>query len=748
MMIRNTQHIVRPMLVAALLVLGGMALLPARVSAHGAEFFRRGHDLQINIDTRWAGTTHGGYYPIRIRIVNRGPSKDLTLVFASEQDRIPEVRQTISAEQNATVEMSLSVPLVGDGSTGTLYFEHDGQRLAGMEQRLTLSEHDDAGAAWFRPSLLVISPQQVETSHFEQAGTALAQQAYSSMGYGGYPPGFGGGTMTAGDIAVIPPRMLPEKWIDYSGVDLVAVPLRTLQSMGTAPRTALVKWVHTGGNLIVYGVGKSPAESEPLHKALGLEEQEPGRLSWQPADPQSRDAAVGQLLSGVQVNEAGIGIAVEMLGEAMAGGGVPDAAQVQELIEGVHGGEPAPPGSKWPVNTEVFAQADLLLGRVVAFSGQPFPGTAEDWLWLLGSIGSERFRWPAREGLSARGDSPDFMNFLIPNVKGVPVYSFLAMITLFTLLIGPVNYFVLWRQKRLYLLVVTIPLIAFCTSLLMFGYSAIAQGFGVKSRTRSVTVLDQRAKVAVTSSRTALYAGLAPSGGLQFSPETAVYPIWPLHVGFESAEVDWTRTQGLTSGWLRSRTRTQFKTVAHREARGRLEFGSAGNDGLTVANGFEWDAAALIVSDDLGMLHFGRNLPAGGSLSLKPATPADRREFVKLLRAHPMEPPDAVVNGRNSGMFGSGSRNSYRRYLHGMYLPPQEAEFRESLAEQKLEALTKLETGAAVLPPRSFVILFAENPGVELGTTGTSPQADLHVLIGYDGRSTLSLTPTSLSVTH
>ena len=204
--------------------------------------------------------------------------------------------------------------------------------------------------------------------------------------------------------------------------------------------------------------------------------------------------------------------------------------------------------------------------------------------------------WTVRNGISARHGSGEFLNFLIPSVRGVPVFAFLLLITIFTVVIGPLNYIFLWRRRRLYLLVLTIPLIAMGTSLALFGYSAVAHGFSTKSRARTLTYVDQQANTAVTLGRIALYAGLAPSDGLRFSSDTSVMPIWPEDHEFESARTDWTDQQNLRNGWLKSRTRTQFLTTGHRDERGRLDV-TPGGDGLKITNGFEWDFAALVVSD-------------------------------------------------------------------------------------------------------------------------------------------------------
>ncbi len=137
----------------------------------------------------------------------------------------------------------------------------------------------------------------------------------------------------------------------------------------------------------------------------------------------------------------------------------------------------------------------------------------------------------------------EFFNFMNPGIRGVPVYGFMVLITAFAVLIGPVNYFYLRRRRLLWLLLVTVPATALVTSVLLVGYSVAAHGFGIRSRIRSLTVLDQKSHRAVTVARLALFAGPAPVCGMQFSQETAVYPVFPLTVEPGASTVDWTENQ-------------------------------------------------------------------------------------------------------------------------------------------------------------------------------------------------------------
>ena len=94
---------------------------------------------------------------------------------------------------------------------------------------------------------------------------------------------------------------------------------------------------------------------------------------------------------------------------------------------------------------------------VAMASPAPFPGTQFEWGWLLGTIGSKRILWYQRHGLSTALENPDFWKFLIPGVGLAPVGGFRVLITLFVIAIGPVNYFLLRRLKRLHLLLLTTP---------------------------------------------------------------------------------------------------------------------------------------------------------------------------------------------------------------------------------------------------------------------------------------------------
>ena len=680
-----------------------LLLLPAALPGAGREFGLRGHDLNIVVDTRWAGNMQGGYYPVRIRVVNTGPSCELTFRFVPDGEGLPEVRRgAIVADQNATLQLSLPVPMVGSGSSGRLEVEKDGELLRDFTQRISLAE--SYARTLPRPSLLIVSPVGVDAGQFELA-VSLSATAYH-------------GHISVGqDHQQIPPGMVPRSWVEYSGVDLVAIPLATLAAIGAEPRSALIAWVRCGGTLLVYDVGEAAQPAE-LPRLLELPPEPPVASEWHPADPAEREAATSQLSSLPLHQGSVLGLAPEEALRMLARNPERLAERFAEAVGNAGAMTGAGGVSTWPRDAQAFAYRDLMFGRVYTFPENPFPGSAWDWQWLLQSVGAPRLLWMTRHGSSPRTSSHEFLDFTIPDLQSIPVYAFLILISLFALVIGPVNYIWLWKRKQTWLLVLTIPLLAFATSATLFAYSTLAHGFSIKSRARSLTLLDQKSNTAVTTSRVALFAGLSPSGGLTFSPETAVYPVWPAGQGFRNGLVDWSQTQMLQSGWLHSRTRTHFLTISHRDERGRIEVGPPAADGLDISNGLEWEIESLILAAEDGMLYYGTRIPAGATARLSRATSEDLRALAEQLRRDPLEPPPDLVDPRRAqGGLWTRSPQVYTSSLA------------ESRMEQTIQRLQRIASGD-VLEPNSYLALLAEPPAIELGVEKTDSRGEFHLLLG------------------
>ena len=658
-------------------------------SASGDEWRARADDLELVADSRWCGTAHGGYYPIRFRVLNKGPERTFTFRFTGRGEAMPTVSRSVTIAQNATARFTLSIPVVSSGTYGQLDVLRDGRPIGGLSETLAIPDvRYDSEVA--RPALLVISASNVDPDAFEE-GVEFA--ALSVVDEGGYWSGYGYSGGVSSDHQIIDPAMLPDSWIDYSGIDLVAIDYETLARLEGERRSAILDWVHTGGTLIVTETGSDLANPE-LNGLLGFDRHAAIGVEWKPADVKLRKSLNTSALPGAQ--------------EFNLGGTTSTTKSDDD-------------DAAW--DDEPFFSRNLMIGNVYAFPGQAFPGTSRDWAWFVRSLDANQATWTARHGMSSRAANHEFLKFLIPSVRGVPVGAFLILISLFSFVIGPLNYIWLWRRRRLYLMIFTIPLIAFGTSIALFAYSALAHGFSVRSRIYSLTMLDQPAGTAVTYSRTSLYSGIAPSDGLRFSPETAVYPVWPPQGGFRSGSVDWSQTQHWESGWLRARTRTQFLTTEHTDQRGRLEF-TADGDTLHAANGLEWDLAALLAADGQGRIFYSEQLPAGSSSALSQVTTNQGRQFA------------AMIGDRAPGVPGFLQDRSASPFDTALFYEADDysgvsASFRDSIPGVPLRHLQQAADSDFQIPKRSYAAILAENPEIDTGLESTREEASLHIVVGY-----------------
>jgi hypothetical protein len=640
-------HCVWVVVVAALILAA-----PHVAFASGEERTTVGDDLSIRTDTRWAGGTLGGYLPVRIEISNSAPARSLVFeVTPSDRGQGATVRRVVGVDQHATVQITLSIPLTAFRQ-GLLRVYDQGRELTSHVRGI------GAGSAFFgvepAPAMLVVSSRPVDCTSY--IGATTGPRDANRFGALRAPD--------ASAIAeVVPPESLPDSWIDFSGLDFVAISRDELADLKPSARSAVLKWVHCGGNLIVYDAGESSKDFETLERLVELNENAAAGAGW------------------TESGERGTPLA--------------------------------------------FATRQLMLGLVCAFRG-PLPDSHVAWSTFLNGVGEPRFSWMQRHGVAPDFGTEEFYNFMNPGIRGVPVYGFMVLITAFAVLIGPVNYFFLRRKRMLWLLLVTVPATAVVTSALLVGYSVAAHGFSIKSRIRSLTVLDQKSHSAVTVARLALFAGVAPARGMRFSPETAVYPVFPPTAEPGAFTVDWTENQSLESGWLLSRTRTQFLTIGHAEQRDCVDFKPGKDGSLAIVNGLPWELEAVLVGDASGRLLSARNVLPNASEVLADVSEANRLSFVQLLARNRPELPDNFSSPAFNPLVGRRSRPfAFMGRVSGSH-------FDSNLMERLVQTWSRDLLGKKpCLSPRSFLAVLRQNPGVDTGVGPTTEQAGYHLLLGY-----------------
>ena len=208
----------------------------------------------------------------------------------------------------------------------------------------------------------------------------------------------------------------------------------------------------------------------------------------------------------------------------------------------------------------------------------------------------------------------------IPGVNAIPARTYVSILALFAVLIGPVNHIVLRRRRQHALVVLTTPLIAALFIVVLAGYVVVVEGFGVRGRVVSFTQLDQAAGQAATRAAVSIYAaGRAPAGGLRFARDVAVFST-PLDTAPLAGEtLDLSELQQYTSGFLQARTPTNFETVGYRPARERLVFSREGGQ-LRVSNGLGSTVTRLRFREGNRFYSLGDPLRGGANAMLRETT--------------------------------------------------------------------------------------------------------------------------------
>lgn len=255
-------------------------------------------------------------------------------------------------------------------------------------------------------------------------------------------------------------------------------------------------------------------------------------------------------------------------------------------------------------------------------------------------LGSALESWIGSVTPWLRVRDPSDANRVFPVVEdvGIPVRGLLALMFVFAIVIGPVNFVVLTHKKRKLWLFWTVPLISFITCLTVIAYMAVTEGWKGRSRIEGFTILDENSRRASSLGWTGFYTPLLPSGGLHFSPDTEVnyqngeYPHSRRGSSGSALTIDWTRDQHFSSGWLTPRVPAHFALRKSELRRERMTI-SKGADGLEAVNGLGADLSEFWYCDETGNLFHADAILAGERANLPPAPRPTSSGGVKSLRS-------------------------------------------------------------------------------------------------------------------
>jgi hypothetical protein len=661
----------------ALLITGNIFLSHP---VHAQDYNARQDDLEIELKATWAGCEHGGYWPLRVHIVNRGGERKISLrcKHNNNMGQTPDVTKDLVIKSGETIEQTLLWPVVSYFESTLFEVWVEGKSLPSMSQHLNLKTGDSNSNY---PSILMIARDTTfnqellkkAIEHQTQADSATRSRYSSSEQDFGFIDAYN--------------KNLPAQWIAYAGVDLLISDSKSLMSLNPQKLNAIVQWVQSGGKLYLI-------ESTPLNPLKETIKTMLGHGGTSISGDTSTFILNKHDVTLIEVDPATSGVIY------------PKARSKDFNVTN---------------QTTEITRLPVMLGEIDVIPYQAEDLSIADWQRILSDNNLNADTLRDRYGITSRIPQSDFLGFFIPGVGKVPVFAFLIMITLFTIVIGPVNYSYFQRRKQLSMLLVSIPAISFGTSILLVSYAVFSQGFGIKGRIDSTTFVDQSMNTAVTFAREALYAGQAPSR-MNFKTDTAVFPLWGPNAAFESGRVNWTDDQQILIGsWLRSRTRTQFFTINHREERGRLQVEAVLGKELPVTNGFAQDLSHLVVLGPDEKFYYGQDIKAGATARLNQiADPEELKQFHSVWNPKIKNPDgDTTYNTRN----WNNQTNQYDvSYSNNVVL-----------TRQITSALTT-EGPIGNLPApynkHTYFAVYGERPELDQGVNSISESASIYRMVG------------------
>jgi len=712
----------------------------------------RSNGLTLTVDTRWS--QNYGYRPVEVTISSTKPAAAdhaISIKLYSGWNGTIRVEQEFKLPSGSTsATETVSVPQY---QAATQFYWWDVRVDGFLDKDLSLKKEDAYG---------VMQSGYATTSgvSFLAMGLKAGERtlvAPSSMDF---------------EIMTLAGIEFPKRWIDYTCLDAATLSMDELiflKNSSPVAFQAMRFWLRAGGQLWVNDVGDDLQRLPELSKLLQLNESVAPDVKLNNESPLKRDEDDNLAPAGWRplryTNGNPDGQVMSFLdhrtGQTRTARNPDVIARLQAdsnfSVVGQRFEDPTDDEKSLLTgdSDQWFVEQPIGLGMVRAFRGtndvtlfQQARPTANANA-VTNQDGSEQLppslnaalvsvgRWGERHGTAPDDANFGFSDLLVPGMGLAPVTEFQILITLFVVVIGPVNYFLLKRWRRLHLMVLTVPLAAAVVTLALFAYAIITDGFGTTVRVNSYTAIDQRTGESACWSRLSYYSGLAPREGLTMPVDVAMYPIVP---DWNASSIDaivnskrdlrWMPDKAeLTRGWLRSRTPTQYLTVRARTSPIRLELTPV-RDQLRAKNSLGTRIDFVVVADDANKLWLGEKLENGNVGFLRAIERGDAAErFGKLVRERSPQTPDALtgLDTRSSSI-----QRQQWQMMRGRYSSYGGTESLETnLANVSISTLAGLEGREGLaLAPNSYVAVTETGPEVVFGMDGVEEEASFHVIVG------------------
>jgi len=307
------------------------------------------------------------------------------------------------------------------------------------------------------------------------------------------PGGLEGLGEPEGDAVVVSvrPRTLPERSLAMMAVDHMVLSGADMSRIGDAQRKALYQWVALGGQLIVSGgatastnVAGLPEDLRPA-SVLGLREL-------------SDFGAVASFAAGEKPE--GSGLVAEL-----------DPVQDAKVLASADG-------------TPLVVTRRVGDGTVTLLAFDPASPPLDRWY-------DQSLLWRAldrRADLGAGAQTPDAVIMsevgrLLSPTRLPSIWTTVALLAAYILLVGPLNYVVLRRQRRLDLAWITIPLLTVAAGVGAYGVGYRIHGGGLEVKQVSVVRVVPDAGVAHVTTYVDLISPTATRYDVRLSDDALAY---------------------------------------------------------------------------------------------------------------------------------------------------------------------------------------------------------------------------------
>ncbi len=314
-----------------------------------------------------------------------------------------------------------------------------------------------------------------------------------------------------------------------------------------------------------------------------------------------------------------------------------------------------------PVELDSFTLYSMGLGGIVQCKSERcIPGSPVQWVAMDQLTGVNLVEL-MRRGVDPCFGDRRFFDWLVPGVAQPPVYTFIGLLIVFVIVVGPYSYRKTTKLGRGYLMMFIAPVLAGVTTLLMFGYGLIADGLSIQGRIREITFVGNTEGRAVRYSRGAYFAGISPVAGLTFPADASVisYDLPTVNSFYEASQSERSAIGTVTltdeelhfsRNFLPSRQQKQF--IAYRPV---ADFGTltveskTAEDGSamtpTVKNETPLKLTSGIIRSKTGEYFGFEELDPKQQVTLTPLIGKDARTMLSKLYARQRPLPPAAMSG-------------------------------------------------------------------------------------------------------